>query len=166
MTAPSCAHHPERPAVEALGARAYCAGCRDARALATRGLELHARPSECFATYAGADRWHALARGGPAHWLAHELGVRAALARPACAAGFAIERADVLAGKSELRGEPPRRADLWVDLDAEGCGVVVRVERHETRGFSISIRHLRPLSARESIDDFYLQLGGRGAFFR
>jgi len=161
-----CAHHPEREGAETLGARAYCASCRDARALATRGLELRAQPSACFATYAGDELWLALPRGAPAHWLAHELDVRAPVARPACAAGYAIERSDVLGGRREVRGEPPRRSDLWVDIDAEGCGVVVRAQPDETRGFSISIRHLRPSPARESSDDFYLQLGGRGRFFR
>jgi len=161
-----CAHHPEKAGVERLGARVYCASCRDARALATRGLELRAQPSTCFATYAGSGRWLALLHGAPAHWLAHQLGTRAAAARPGCAAGFAVERGDVLAGRHVLHGEPPRAGDLWVDNDAEGCGIVVRAQRHETRGFSISIRHLQPLPARESSDDFYLQLGGRGRFFR
>jgi hypothetical protein len=166
VTEPRCAHHPDRPAAETLGARAYCASCRDARGLATRGLELRARPADCFASYAGGDRWLAFPRGESAHWLAHELGVRAPPGRRGCAAGFAIERADVLAGRRELRGEPPRAADLWVDLDAEGCGIVMRVEPHETRGFSISVRYLQALAAREMHADFYLQLGARGRFFR
>lgn len=152
--------------METLGARSYCAGCREARGLATRGLEIRANPAACFASYAGADRWLALAGGESPHWLAHQLQVRAPPGRPACAAGFAVARADLLAGRRELRGEPPRAEDLWVDLDAQGCGIVARVQPHETRGFSISIRHLQALPARESHVDFYLQLGARGRFFR
>lgn len=86
--------------------------------------------------------------------------------RPACAAGFAVDRADVIGSRRELRGEPPCKADLWVDLDPDGCGMVVRAARDESRGFAISIRHLQGPPARESTDDFYLQLAGRGRFFR
>jgi len=159
-------NHAEREAVESLGLRAYCAECRTSRAEATCGSELRARPSECFATYAGAGRWLSPARGASAHWLAHELGQAAQPGRPACAAGFALERAELLLGRRELVRELPRPTDLWVDLDAEGCGVVVRVQRDETRGFAIAIRHLRPLPALELHSDFHGQLGARGSFFR
>jgi hypothetical protein len=107
-----------------------------------------------------------LTSGAAAHWLAHRLGVLARPGRPGCAAGFALDRADVIGARREVRNEPPRSSDLWVDLDAEGCGVVVRAQRDETRGFSISIRRLQAAPARETTDDFYLQLAGRGRFFR
>jgi hypothetical protein len=166
VTASHCAIHRERPAVETLGARSYCAECRDARLGATQRLELRAIPSDCFASHLGAGRWLAFQRGAPAHWLAHQLGVRARPERPACAAGFAVERADLLAGRSRVSGEPPRAGDLWVDLDAEGCGLVCRSQRDETRGFAISIRHLCATPARELHSDFYLDLAARGTFFR
>jgi hypothetical protein len=166
VTGADCANHPDRPAVERLGFQSYCAACRDALAAVTRSPALRALPRECFASYGGAERWLPLARGAPAHWLAHELGVRAQLGRAGCAAGHSLDRADLLAGRREVRGEPPRRGDLWVDLDAEGCGLVVAVQHAETRGFAISIRHLEPVSARDRVADFYAQLTARGRFFR
>ena len=60
----------------------------------------------------------------------------------------------------------PRAGDLWVDLDAEGCGVVASVRPDPDRGFAIAIRHLHPLSARTATGDFYLQFAARGGFFR
>ena len=114
----------------------------------------------------GDDRWLALESGAAAHWLAHELRAIASPGRPACAAGFAIERADLLATRRELGREPPRAGDLWADLDAEGCGIVVNSRRDESAGIAITVRHLHPLPAREESADFYLQLGGRGRFFR
>ena len=162
----SCAHHAERPAAEVLGARAYCAACREARLGATRALGSRAQPSECFARWLGDERWLALESGAAAHWLAHELGLRPPAGRPSCAAGFAIDRADVLAGRRELVGEAPRAGDLWVDLDAEGCGIVQSAQREGERGIAIAIRHLRAFPARPERADFYLQLGGRGRFFR
>lgn len=166
MTEGACTNHPDRPAVERLGSRRYCAACRDSRLQVTRLLVMRAQPSECFASYAGAERWLPLTRGAPAHWLAHQLGAGARPGRPACAAGYALERAELLAGRKAVQGEAPRAGDLWVDLDAEGCGLVVSCQRHETRGFSIAVRYLEPLSARESLVDFYLQLAARGRFFR
>ncbi|HXX48903.1 MAG TPA: hypothetical protein VEN47_11770 [Myxococcota bacterium] len=161
-----CAHHPERAAVEELGSRAYCAACRDALARATRALETRARPGECFARWLGQERWHALDSGAAAHWLAHELRIRPAAGRPTCAAGFAIERTDVLVGRRELGGDAPRAGDLWLDLDAEGCGIVETARREGERGIAIAIRRLRLLPARPETADFYLQLGGKGRFFR
>ena len=126
---------------------------------------MRALPSECFASPVGGDAWRALASGAPAHWLAHELGVRAPIGRPACAAGFAIERRD-LVGRRRPIASAPRRGDLWVDLDDEGCGVVAGVSADSSRGLSIAIRHLHPLPARAALGDFYLQMNGRGSFFR
>jgi len=133
---------------------------------ATRTLGTRAVPSECFARWLGEERWHALDAGAAAHWLAHELRIHPAAGRPSCAAGFAIDRADVLAGRRELGGEPPRAGDLWADLDAEGCGVVQTARREGERGIAIAIRRLRLLPARPESADFYLELGGKGRFFR
>ena len=130
-----------------------------------RALAVSALPSDCFAAPAGDADWRPLARGAAAHWLAHELGQWAPLGRPACAAGFAIERGDLLHGRRPAVG-PPRAGDLWLDLDAEGCGVVASVRAHEARGIAIAIRHLHPLPARPELRDFYLDLAGRGRFFR
>jgi len=166
VTDASCANHSDRQAVARLGFQNFCAACRAALAEITQRGPPRSLPRECFASYAGSERWLPLARGAPAHWLAHELGARARPGRPACAAGHVLEREDLLAGRKEVRGEPPRHGDLWVDLDAEGCGVVVGVRQGETRGFAISIRHLEPTSARDRVADFYAQLTARGRFFR
>ena len=130
-----------------------------------RALELSALPSECFALPAGTDDWRPLARGAAAHWLAHELARLAPLGRPACAAGFAVERADLLLGRRPVEG-PPRAGDLWLDLDPEGCGVVASVRPDAARGLSIAIRRLHRLPARSELRDFYLDFAGRGRFFR
>ena len=129
-----------------------------------RAAALHALPSECFATPAG-EGWRPLTTGAAAHWLAHELGVRAPHGRPACAAGFALERDDLIGSRQPVRG-PPRAGDLWLDLDPERCGVVASVRPDPDRGFAIAIRHLHPLPARPATGDFYLQFAARGQFFR
>ncbi|HTO69756.1 MAG TPA: hypothetical protein VMR31_07835 [Myxococcota bacterium] len=72
----------------------------------------------------------------------------------------------MVAARKEVKGAPPRAGDLWLDLDPEGCGIVVISRPDEARGFAILIRHLQALPAREVHSDFYLELGGRGRFFR
>jgi len=161
----ACARHPDRSAAEALGARAYCAACRDARELAVRAIAVSALPSACFAAPVGEADWRPLASGAAAHWLGHELGAPAPPGRPACAAGLAVERGDLLLGRRPATGSP-RAGDLWIDLDAEGCGLVASVRPHDARGIAIAIRHLHRLPARVETRDFYLDFAGRGRFFR
>jgi hypothetical protein len=162
----SCVHHPGRESIEAVGPLRYCESCRDARQRTTRGAEIRAHPAGCFARFVGGERWVALESGGPAHWLAHELGVRAPSGRTRCAAGFAVHARDLLATRHTVSGGPPRPGDLWVDLDERDCGVVAAVAADPERGLAITIRHLGSAPARVCIEDFYFQLHGRGRFFR
>lgn len=133
--------------------------------LATRGAGLRAEPSECFARFAGGDRWIALEHGGAIHWLAHKLGLRAPAGGPCCAAGLALQ-ADALLGAHRPFSGPPRPGDLWLDLDGASCGLIESVAADPQRGLAISIRRLRSTPARVCVEDFHFQLHGRGRFLR
>lgn len=121
---------------------------------------------ECCATALGAPAWRTLAGSGAAHWLAHELKLRPLPPHARCAAGFAVRPAALLVGRRELVRELPRAGDLWLDLDDDGCGLVVVARRGEGEEVEISIRG--PVDATRGVAarDFYRDLSGRGRFFR
>jgi hypothetical protein len=106
------------------------------------------------------------AGSGAAHWLAHELGTRPVHVHTRCAAGFPVRRADLLFGRRELLRELPRPLDLWVDLDDEGCGLVVKSASSESGEVEISIRGRVDAPGGVTVCDFYRDLHGRGRFFR
>ena len=161
-----CGLHRDRPAESAIGGFGYCASCRQEIAAAVRALPVGVVPRECFAVAASGGVWRTPAGSGAPHWLAHELLTRPTHASNRCAAGFAVRRADVLFGRRELVRELPRPRDLWVDLDAEGCGLVLKSVGAESGEIEISIRALIGSAGGVTVCDFYRDLHGRGHFFR
>ena len=165
MAGSSCALHPARPAARTLGARSYCADCLRGLETACRGVPPLVQPRECFATVRGTG--FAPPPGSPcAHWLAHELSSSARPGRPGCAAGFALDLADLLLTRRELERTLPQPRDLWVDLDGQGCGIVTEVRREEGGEIALSVRGLLGPGGRLDTVDFYRDLHGRGRFFR
>jgi hypothetical protein len=161
-----CLLHRDRRAEGAIGSCAYCAACLQEIANALRGVLPGIVPRECAATALGGAGWRALVGSGAAHWLAHELKVRPLPPLARCAAGFAVRRADLLVGRRELVRELPQSGDLWLDLDDDGCGVVVTSRRAEGAAVEVSIRAPLTGSLYASVHDFYRDLSGRGRFFR
>ncbi|MEX2208194.1 MAG: hypothetical protein WEF50_18370 [Myxococcota bacterium] len=161
-----CRLHRDRRAAGAIGSCAYCAACLQEIAAALRGVLPGVVPRECAATALGSAGWRGLAGSGAAHWLAHERKLRPLPPLARCAAGFAVRRADLLVGRRELVRELPRPGDLWLDLDEEGCGVVVSSRRGEDTEVELSIRAPIGGSLLAAVHDFYRDLSGRGRFFR
>jgi hypothetical protein len=165
MAGASCVLHPARPAARTLGTRSYCADCLRGLEAAGRTVSPLVQPRECFATVRGTA--FAAPSGSPcAHWLAHELASLARPGRTACAAGFALEVADLLMTRRELERTLPGPRDLWVDLDNLGCGIVTEVRREDGGGIALSVRGLLAPGGRLDTVDFYRDLHGRGRFFR
>lgn len=161
-----CLLHRDRRAERALGSCAYCVDCLQQIAVALRGVLPGVLPRECAAIALGPAGWRALAGSGAAHWLAHELKLRPLPPLARCAAGFAVRRSDLLTGRRELVRELPRPGDLWLDLDDEGCGLVVAARRGEGAEVELSIRAPVDGLLGVAVRDFYRDLSGRGRFFR
>jgi hypothetical protein len=161
-----CTLHRDRRAAGAIAASPYCSGCLQEIAVALRGVLPRVVPRECAAVAHGSAGWRPLTGSGAAHWLAHELGLRPLPPHARCAAGFGVRRADLLVGRRELVRELPRAGDLWLDLDEEGCGVVVHARGGEGEPVEISIRAPLDAALGAGARDFYRDLSGRGRFFR
>jgi len=160
-----CSLHADRPGVWSEGARRYCERCRAGIEAALRAATPGAAALRCAAIFTGGDSWRPVPVPGAAHWLGHELRISIAPGRPGCAAGFAARLSEVLAGYRELGRELPQAGDLWVDLDGEGCGIVVS-SRREGAGADISVRGALVAKPALSVLDFYRDCGGRGHFHR
>jgi len=161
-----CLLHSDRRADGAIGSCSYCASCRQEIAAAVRAVPPGVTPRECFAVALPGAGWRAPPGSGAAHWLAHELSAHPVHPHTRCAAGFAVRRADLLFGRRELIRELPRARDLWVDLDDELCGLVVKSASSESGDVEISIRGLLNVSGGAAVCDFYRDLHARGRFFR
>jgi hypothetical protein len=160
-----CAIHSDRPALAERGANAYCARCLEAQEAALRHVPARPVPRECFVTRVGPDLWRPLDDAG-AHFVAHELGLRAPGPR-ACLAGHPGSLPELMRALRRLRaGEGVRPRDVFVSLDRRRCGVVVAVSDTVSGQLAIPIRGVAPGNPRPRIDDFYRDFYGGGEFYR
>ncbi len=161
----ACANHPGRSCVEQFGKLALCEECRRGRLEATRGPHAAAAHAACAVWRAADGRWTPLRERAPAHWLAHELRIKAPAGAASCAFGHPLEVEDLLLQRRRVVAPTPlATGDLWVDLDGRGCGVVVGVDRRD--GLRVLIRHLDARRGNVSVSEFYEVFEGRGGFHR
>jgi hypothetical protein len=160
-----CCLHADRPGVASEGDRRYCERCRGGIEAARRAGTPGVASLGCAALYTGGDSWRPIQAPGAAHWLGHELRISVPPGRPACAAGRAARVSELLSGYRELVRELPGAGDLWVDLDGEGCGVVV-LARRAAEGVEIAIRGGLVARPQLGMLDFYRDCSGRGRFHR
>lgn len=159
-----CAYHPGRASVERFGELHLCEECRLGRTQAARSFGAAFPHAECCVERGPNGTWKPLGERASVHWLAHELRAKG---RPgaACASGYAIDLDDLLRTRRPIEPPTPLSAgDVWVDLDASRCGLIVGVDRRE--GIRVLIRHLDPDQGCASVVDFYEAFDGRGEFHR
>lgn len=161
----ACANHPDRAPVEEFGELSLCDACRRGRLEAVATAHAVGAHAQCAVERSADGRWLPLRERAPAHWVAHELRIKAPAGAQRCAFGHPLELDEILRLRRPVSPPTPlATGDLWVDLDGRNCGLVVGVDRNH--GLRVMIRHLEIEAGQVAMSDFYETFEGRGEFWR
>ena len=158
--APQCTLHPGRPSVIQIEGLPYCATCRDGIRAARLHVDRHVEPRDCFIWYASNDHWTPIAGTGCAHWVAHELNIRAESRGEGCLGGFAYRVHSLIEGRTRIASPAVQIDDIYVTPNLDHTGLVARVTP------SIRIRHDSSGQGKVAENEFATYFHGKGSFFR
>jgi len=157
---PKCTFHPGRDSVIEIDGSFYCAICQDGITAARCHVPQHVEPKDCFVWYASNDNWTPISGTGCAHWVAHQLNIRATGAGDQCLAGFAYRVRSLVACRNPVSVADVQIDDIYVTLRMDHTGLVIRAAP------SILIRHDSSGQGKVAENEFATYFHGKGRFFR
>ena len=161
MTAiPKCVFHPGRDSVVEISGRTYCAPCQQGIFSARSRVPRHVEPKDCFVWYASRDNWSTIPGTGCAHWVAHQLNLRANGSGGGCLNGFIYRVRALVAGRTEVDPSAVQAGDIYVTPKMDHTGLVVCVEP------KILIRHDSSGQGKVAENEYATYFHGEGRFFR
>jgi hypothetical protein len=164
-----CTLHPGRDSVIAIFGKNYCQQCRGG-ILAARGrVDRHVEPKDCFIWYVSNDNWQPITGTGCAHWVSHQLNVRAGGDGACCLAGFTYRVPALVHSRAPVGSISNVRVnDIWASPTLDHTGLVIRVFPPVQVGGNptITIRHDSSGQGRVAENDFATYFHGHGSFYR
>ena len=157
---PKCTFHPGRDSVIQIAGRNYCAPCQQGIAAARSHVPQHVEPKDCFVWYASGDNWNPISGTGCAHWVAHQLNIRASGSGGGCLAGFIYRVRSLVACRVEVKLTDVQVNDIYVTPKMDHTGLVVQVTP------TILIRHDSSGQGKVAENEFTTYFHGEGRFFR
>jgi hypothetical protein len=164
-----CSLHPGRDSVTAFFGKYYCLACRNGIAAARGRVDRHVEPKDCFIWYVSNDNWQPITGTGCAHWVAHQLNVRAGGAGACCLAGFTYRVPVLVRSRTPIASSSQVRVnDIWTSPSLDHTGLVVRVvpPAKADGAPEITIRHDSSRQGRVAENDFATYFHGNGNFYR
>jgi len=164
-----CSLHPGRDSVAAIFGKNYCATCRDGITAARGRVDRHVQPNDCFIWYVSNDNWQPISGTGCAHWVSHELKIKAGTASDRCLAGFTYRVRTLVFSRTPVTDISLVRVnDIWASPSVDHTGLVIRVTPPAQAGGrpTITIRHDSSRQGRVAENDFATFFHGQGTFYR
>ena len=166
---PKCALHPGRDSVTMIFGRNYCAICRDGVAAARKLIDRHVEPKDCFIWYVSNDKWQPVLGTGCAHWVAHQLNIRAGTPADQCLAGFTYRVPVLVRSRAPVTNLSQVCVNnIWASRSLKHTGLVIRVVPPVRVGGSptITIRHDSSRQGKVAENDFATFFHAEGSFYR
>jgi len=170
-TMPRCVHHPGRESVVTVNSQNYCANCQTGIVTARGRVDRHVEPRDCFVWYVGTNNWQPITGTGCAHWVAHQLGIRAN-GTEKCLEGYIYRVSTLVQRTRVIQLADLRVNDIYVTPSADHTGLVVRIAPapqrpgQPTAPPQITIRHDSSGQGRVADNDFATYFRGQGTFRR
>ncbi|MFM7036602.1 MAG: hypothetical protein ACKO2L_02655 [Planctomycetaceae bacterium] len=129
-------------------------------------------PAACFVWYVGNNQWRQITGTGCAHWVAHQLNIRASGNDPHCLEGYIYRVASLVRRTTPVALSDLRVHDVYVNPAADHTGLVVRIIPGASRtGQSqgapqIWIRHDSSRQGHVADNEFATYFNGQGTFRR
>jgi len=164
-----CALHPGRPPAAAILGKDYCRQCQLGILEARGWVHKHVQPKDCFVWYEGNDSWLPIDGTGCAHWVAHQMNIRAGGKGEQCLAGLTFRVKTLVSGRPRCSSPSLVRVNyIWASPAMDHVGIVVKVADPPKPGDppKITIRHDSSAQGRVADNDFATYFKGRGIFFR
>ncbi len=164
-----CVLHPGRDSVAAIFGRNYCRICQEGITAARGRVNGHVEPKDCFIWYVSNDNWQPITGTGCAHWVSHQLNVRAGGAGACCLAGFTYRVPILVHTRRPVSSvQDVMVNDIWASPTLDHTGLVIRVTPPARTGgqSAITIRHDSSGQGRVAENDFATYFHGHGAFYR
>jgi hypothetical protein len=171
-----CVIHPGTSAAVTLYGRSYCARCQRDIQTAVGQLDNHVTPRDCFVWYTGGRTgWAPIAGTGCAHYVAHQLGIRAGAPGTLCLAGYVYRVPLVIVARTRVTGglSTVQVGDIWVSPTRDHTGLVSRIDpppAHAPGAPSASpvvwITHASSAQHALATNRFDTYFHGRGDFYR
>ena len=126
-----CVIHRGTASTVVLFNRPYCARCQRDIQAAVDQLDNHVTPRGCFVWYEGSQNgWSPITGTGCAHYVAHQLGIRAGQPGALCLAGYVYRVPMVIVGRQRVTGGlgALQVDDIWVSPTRDHTGLISRID--------------------------------------
>ncbi len=126
--------------------------CQRTAAEAAEYVDGHVVPRDCFVwrmsskgpqcpkSICGKRLYRTIGGTGCAHWVAHQLGIRAG---DKCAEGYTIRVANINAGRKEYTMQEAKAGDIWINDSKKHCGIVRKLNYEVARWESVDVFELQ-----------------------